>query len=350
MKLPDNILITGQIADSVRGFFAKNTYSAVAVLMDENTERYCFPLLQEVLPDHVPIIIRSGESYKNLETCARIWQHLTDWAFDRKSLLVNLGGGVIGDMGGFCAATYKRGIDFMNIPTTLLSQVDASIGGKLGIDFLMYKNHIGVFQEPKQVMVDPVFLQTLPEAELRSGYAEVIKHGLICDADTFTKLASLPLADVQWSIEIPRSIEIKYQVVKDDPKEVGYRKILNFGHTLGHAVESYYLKNSAKRLLHGEAIAVGMICEAWLSFKKTGLPQRALEQTEQLLMTIYDCAPIPEEHWPAIIELTRQDKKNEKGKVFASLLKNIGVCTFNVPLTEDEMIASLRHFNALAVK
>lgn len=182
-------VIISPIQTSLTNFLATSDYAKVAVIVDENTRQHCYPRIETVLPEHTLIEIPSGEQNKHLRTCEEIWSHLTDAQFDRHSLVINLGGGVIGDMGGFCAATYKRGIDFVQIPTTLLAQVDASVGGKLGIDFRGFKNHIGVFTQPQQVLIDAHFLKTLPTRELRSGFAEVIKHCLIRDAEMFSLIS-----------------------------------------------------------------------------------------------------------------------------------------------------------------
>ncbi|MEM8969941.1 MAG: 3-dehydroquinate synthase family protein, partial [Bacteroidota bacterium] len=240
----DNVTITKNIAGTLADLLSKSSFSQVAVLVDENTRQHCLPLIQEVLPPEYTLVeIKSGELNKNLDTCAHIWAQLTEQHFDRKALLINLGGGVIGDMGGFCAATYKRGISFVNIPATLLAQVDASVGGKLGIDFRGFKNHIGLFQEPQQVLIDAAFLRTLPEQELRSGFAEVIKHALIHDSVYWNKLRGASLAQQPWTEHIRHSVQVKSWVVDQDFREGGLRKILNFGHTVGHAVESHFLES-----------------------------------------------------------------------------------------------------------
>lgn len=230
---------------------------------------------------------------------------------DRHGLIINLGGGVIGDMGGFCASTYKRGIDFIQIPTTLLAQVDASVGGKLGIDFHGLKNHIGVFQLPKTVLIDPTFIQTLPDRQKRSGFAEIIKHCLIRDAAKWDTIASLDFDQVDLADLIAHSVEIKKAVVAEDPKEKGLRKILNFGHTLGHAVETYLLGLGKRAVLHGEAIAVGMITEAYLAYQRNLIEAEELEAIEAMLFATYGRIQIKAEEIPAIIQLTAQDKKNK---------------------------------------
>ncbi|MFY0654861.1 MAG: 3-dehydroquinate synthase [Cyclobacteriaceae bacterium] len=346
----NNVDITPSIKKSLSDFFIVNDYSSVAVLCDENTEEHCLPLVLDALPEHWLLKIKSGEENKTIDTCSKIWDGLTQGGFDRNSLLINLGGGVIGDMGGFAASTYKRGIDFINIPTTLLAQVDASVGGKLGIDFMGFKNHIGLFKEPKVIFIDSVFFDTLPAAEMRSGFAEVIKHGLIADATYWESIADFDLSNGAWNELVSTSVEIKRQVVKEDPFEGGLRKILNFGHTIGHGIESTYLNHTSGRLLHGEAIAKGMICEAFLSTKKTGLTQDALESITTYLLKVFGHAKIEEKYFEKIIELIYQDKKN-KGKVInSSLLKSIGNCAVNIPIGEPDIIDSLFYYNNLMIE
>lgn len=345
MAIPNNIVFTDRIQQAIADFFAEHTYSKIAVLVDENTRAHCYPLVQNSIPEHTLIEIASGEEQKNLNTCQQIWNALTEQAFDRKSLLINLGGGVIGDMGGFCAATYKRGIDFINIPTTLLAQVDASIGGKLGIDFQNFKNHIGVFQDPLRVFIDSVFFNTLPPGELRSGFAEVIKHCLIRDAVRFDEIIGTDYRDLDLSDLTRHSVDIKHQVVEQDPTEKGLRKILNFGHTIGHAIESHFLKDKEKKLLHGEAIAIGMICEAYLSETKLGLTTHELDKISNYILKIYDSRPIDEKAIGEILILTRQDKKNEGNTIKCSLLKSIGDCTFNIDIDENDISRSIEFYN-----
>lgn len=339
MQLPDYVRI-GAIQQSLAEVL-QQSWSAVFVLVDENTRFCCYPLIAPILPvDHELIIIQAGEIHKNLQTCALIWQALTDAQADRNALLINLGGGVIGDMGGFCAATYKRGIQFVQVPTTLLSQVDASVGGKLGIDFQGFKNHIGIFREPAYVLIDTHFLDTLPLRELRSGFAELLKHGLIADAQAWQELCQpSDFQTIDWKKVVPHSVAIKQSVVAQDPTEKGLRKILNFGHTIGHAIESYFLENQPEenKLLHGEAIAIGMIAEAWLAVHKTLLPQESYEEIRNYLLSLYGKVPIPQDAIPDMARLALQDKKNQNGIIFLSLIDTIGSCQFNVPATQAEI-------------
>ena len=345
-----NTEITRDIRQSLTNYLEGKKYSKIAVLVDENTQEHCLHKIIDALPEHYLIKILSGEENKHLGTCEEIWLALTEASFDRKALMINLGGGVIGDMGGFAASAYKRGFDFINIPTTLLSQVDASVGGKLGVDFHGFKNHIGFFKEPKTVLIDCDFFDTLPKNELRSGFAEVIKHGLIYDKSYWEKVTRTDPFDADLTELVRHSIDIKKKVVTADPFESGLRKILNFGHTIGHAVESYFLEKPKQKLLHGEAIAVGMICEAYLSKKLTGLTASELQQITDYLIRIYKPASIDSSLFEDILKLTFQDKKNEGGVVQFSLLKSIGDCTINVPISNADMVDSLFFFNQQVTK
>ena len=339
-------VIIDRISKSLDHFFANTSFSKLAVLVDENTKQHCYPIIEGYLPSHMVIQINSGEVHKTLDTCIKIWERLTMEAFDRKSMLINLGGGVIGDMGGFCAASFKRGIRFLNIPTTLLASVDASVGGKLGIDFQGLKNHLGFFREPEAVFVDPIFFKTLPERELRSGFAEIIKHGLIADQDYFEQVMANGLDQPNWHAVISHSVEIKNAVVKADPKESGLRKILNFGHTVGHAVESLYL-DTPKQLLHGEAVAIGMVCEAYLSTKLLGLSQTSLEKITQEILNIYEKRTIGRKEFPAILKLMYQDKKNNQDQLNFSLLTAIGNATFDIAVDEKDVLDALFYYEKL---
>ncbi|GAB3320553.1 hypothetical protein GCM10027299_13920 [Larkinella ripae] len=279
-----------------------------------------------------------------MASCETVWQALTDAHFDRHALVIDLGGGVIGDLGGFCAATYKRGIDFIQIPTTLLSQVDASVGGKLGIDFHGFKNHIGVFNLPEAVLIDTVFLETLPESEVRSGFAEIIKHCLIADAAQWNVIRRLDVHQQDWKVLVAHSVEIKKNIVAQDPKEQGIRKILNYGHTLGHAIETHLLADPKRRLLHGEAVAAGMITEAFVAERKGLISTRLLEQIEEYIFAVYGRIPLTDADLEPILALTLQDKKNRNGQVRMALLDGPGSCTYDVPVTKTEMRRALDYY------
>lgn len=342
----ESIIFSNAILDDLESLLSRQDYSQLGLVMDSNTEAYCYPLIESRLPAHRTFAFTAGEINKNLDTCSQIWQWMTDCGFDRKVLIINLGGGVTGDMGGFCASTYKRGVRFINIPTTLLSQVDASVGGKLGVDFNGFKNHIGVFAEPIAVLISDQFLKTLPEIELRSGYAEVIKHGLIQNTDYFHCLKTQDWKAQDWKVLIEKSVSIKKSVVERDPREAGLRKILNFGHTIGHAFESFYL-DSDKHLLHGEAIAIGMISEAFLSIKKAGLTSDELDQITCLLLGVFGKIEIPIADVDAIVALCLQDKKNDSERINLSLLRKIGQCEYDISGSITEIKEAIAYYQSL---
>lgn len=335
------------ITESLPAFLDSYDFSAIAVIADNQTFKFCYPELKPLLPKHTLVRIKAGEEQKHIDTCELIWDALTRASFDRHALVLNLGGGVIGDMGGFCAATYKRGIAFAQLPTTLLAQVDASVGGKLGIDFRGFKNHIGVFQQPNAVLIDPQFLATLPERELRSGFAEVIKHCLIADAAMWSDIRRRDLEEQDWPALVAHSVAIKQRIVEQDPTEKGLRKILNFGHTMGHAVETYFLSQPRKRLLHGEAIAVGMVAEAFIAYQKKLIDETLLTQIEEYIFAVYGKVRLAETDTEPILALTLQDKKNRGHQVRMALLDGPGSCTFDVPVTAADMRRGLAFYGGL---
>lgn len=343
--LPDHVIITHQMKNDLQQVMSKKNYSKLVVLVDSNTRIACYPKLYSELPAHYVIEIEAGEERKNLTTCELVWQQLTDLNTDRKALLIVLGGGVPGDLGGFCAATYKRGIDFILLPTTLLSQVDASVGGKLGVDFHGFKNHIGVFQEPVATIIDTKFLGTLSTAELRSGFAEVIKHCLLSDKAMWDVIRKKKLAEQDWSALVSHSVAFKASVTQADPKESGLRKILNFGHTIGHALESYFL-NTPNRLLHGEAIAIGMIAESWIAHQKNLLTQDELTQIQSYVINLYGKVNLPANK-TAIISLALQDKKNIGDKILIAVPKGIGNHVWDIETGESEIIDALKFYERL---
>lgn len=317
----------------------KHEYTSLFILVDENTEQHCltrFLAHTELNPTSV-LVMQAGEENKHLSTCEKLWNELSSLGADRNSALINLGGGVVTDLGGFVACTFKRGIDFYNIPTTLLSMVDASVGGKTGIDLGALKNQIGIIQEPQQVVIDSQWLSTLPLEEVRSGFAEMLKHGLIADANYWGKLKGLVnLTPEVLSPYIKPSVAVKSEVVKEDPYEKGLRKILNFGHTLGHAIESYFLVTPSKqRLLHGEAIAIGMVLEAYLSIECCGLSPEEAKEIKIVFQQFYPQVEIKKEDVDAILALLRHDKKNKAGRINFVLLTKIGIPAIDVQVPQD---------------
>ena len=319
--------------------------SKVFVLCDQITAELCLPVLNELvdLRESTLILIPTGESYKTIETCNIVWEQLTKVNADRKALLINLGGGVLTDLGGFAASCYKRGIRFINIPTTLLAMVDASTGGKTGVDFGSFKNQIGIFSAPEFTWVHSIFLNSLPSNQIRSGAAEMIKHGLIYDSKHFDEVIS-NFNDLTSLIS--DSVSIKQAVVAQDPTEKGLRRILNFGHTLGHAIESFYLETPAS-LLHGEAIAVGMILEAYLSHRELGLSNNELVAITNHIKSFYDLPIIDPADYQDIIELTKQDKKNEHGSVRFVGLKQIGKAVYDVPLKVEGILEAFSYYKEI---
>jgi 3-dehydroquinate synthase len=317
-------------------------YSNIFILTDENTSTYCLPEFLAGLATDLPfeiIEIEAGEEHKNIATCTEVWHALTELGAERKSLMINLGGGVVTDLGGFVASTFKRGMDFINIPTTLLSMVDASVGGKTGVDLGVLKNQVGVIANPVAVLINTAFLNTLPTNQMRSGLAEMLKHGLIADKaywQQFTDLAGLTTDDMDALIY--RSVEIKNEVVKVDPLEKGLRKILNFGHTLGHAIESYCLENPGKEtLLHGEAIAIGMVLESYISWQMGLINEEEYTNIKTTIDSIYSKVNFSTNDINVISTLLVHDKKNENGKIQFTLLGALGEAVIN-KVVENSLI------------
>ena len=312
--------------------------SKIFVLVDEHTEQMCLVHILEILPESAIIIqIDAGEKHKNIDTATFIWKSLLANGADRTSLMINLGGGVVGDIGGFCASTYMRGIKFIQMPTTLLSQVDASVGGKMAVDLENIKNIVGVFSSPVAVIIDTRFLRSLSYKELLSGYAEIIKHCLICDAAMWHTITSeLDILSLDMYTLVAHSVGIKNKIVASDPLEAGRRKILNFGHTIGHGIESMLI-GTEKEMLHGEAVAIGMVCEAHLSFQKGNLSFDECSLIRQYLIGLYGhkYKSIPDyEH---LLTAMRHDKKNVAGHFRFSLLEKIGKAIYDIEVKDDEL-------------
>ena len=320
----------------------ENKYSNLFIIVDSKTNELCLPQFLGYLETELTIEIiefDAGEAHKNIETCIQIWNVLTKLGADRKTLIINLGGGVVTDLGGFVASTFKRGVDFINIPTTLLAMVDASVGGKNGVDLGNLKNQIGVINVPKMVLIDTKYLETLPKNEMRSGLAEMLKHGLIYDKNEWEKFLDLKSIDfVDFDGFIFRSVSIKNEIVIQDPTEKNIRKALNFGHTLGHAIESYFLESENKTtLLHGEAIAAGMILESYISKEKNLITTADYLQIKSTIKSIFEDIQFEENDLKPIIELLIHDKKNEYGSIQFALLDGIGKIKINQEV-ENQLI------------
>ena len=328
-------------------------YSKLFIFCDENSSQFCLPHLIE----HVPMLIgselieiESGEQNKTLDICTKVWDTISESKADRKSIIINLGGGVVCDMGGMIASLYKRGVKFFHIPTTLLAQVDASVGGKLAVDLGGHKNQIGLFRNPDIVLVDPEFLTTLPERHWMSGLAEVLKHALIADADYWTFLAGMDLQNDDFlQALLHKSIDIKNKIVLQDWEEQGIRKTLNFGHTVGHALESEALSNN-EDLLHGEAVAIGLAVETIISEMTNALDAEQCAIVLERLHRIFNLTPIPEEKFNALIEWMRHDKKNDDSLINFTLLKCIGEAEYDKTALQDIIENAMLRYNAYISK
>jgi 3-dehydroquinate synthase len=334
---------------SLNDYLREEFNSKIFVLVDNNTRKHCLPVLRgEIDSQHVFEVLEvdAGEKHKNLETCSSIWEQLSRLGADRKSLIINLGGGVITDMGGFAASCFKRGVRFINIPTTLLSMVDASVGAKTGIDLGSLKNQIGLFSDPEMVLIDPNYLNTVSEREMRSGLAEIIKYGYTFDKTLWEDIRTFESIDLTRILPlIHKSVEIKNRVVLNDLHESGLRKTLNFGHTAGHAIESYFLDSDLKSsLTHGEAIAAGMIIELYYSSKVCGLPIRWAEELKGFVRNFYDAIDIQPEDFDPIMELMTYDKKNVSGIINFVLLESIENCKIDQQLDPELIKEGLVYF------
>ncbi|WP_369994889.1 3-dehydroquinate synthase [Winogradskyella sp.] len=335
-----------------------NTYiksskpSIIFILVDTNTHEYCLPqFLSQLESEDITVEVMEmpeGEDHKTIDICTGVWEALSEYEADRKSLLINLGGGVVTDLGGFVASTYMRGIDYINVPTTLLAMVDASVGGKTGVDLGVLKNQIGVINEGSMVLVDTSYLETLPPNHMVSGYAEMLKHGLIYDKKYWKSLVNFENMDIsELDSLIYDSVVIKNTIVSQDIKEQGLRKTLNFGHTLGHAIESYFLGNADKTpLLHGEAIAIGMLLEAYLSTKVCNLPLEEFDEIKAGILKTFSKVEISANDQEIIIKLLKHDKKNSHGKIKFVLLEAIGKPKIDCIVNNDLILEAFKEYNS----
>lgn len=331
-------------------FLHQKSFSKIFILVDENTHEYCLPVLLGNMETDLGfeiLEIEAGEEMKNIQTANQLWEILTEMQADRKALVINLGGGVITDMGGFVASTYKRGIQFINIPTTLLSMCDASIGGKTGIDLMHYKNMVGTFAFPEQIFIYPKFLETLPFKELRSGFAEMLKHGLIADKNHWDQLIQIRKLEVETVVpHIQASMNIKQNVVDQDFHEQNIRKTLNFGHTIGHAVESLCLQQE-NPILHGEAVAMGMIAEAHLAYLENLISEEDSRIIIENIQRYYPYLDISDFKDEDITALLLNDKKNTDSKINFSLLSGIGTCLYDHQCSQENILEALSFYRKL---
>lgn len=320
--------------------------SSLWILCDRNTRRHCLPILKEVLPFPAEVLeIPVGEAGKNLGTCEKIWKKWTAAKVDRQALVLMLGGGVVCDLGAFSASVFKRGIRYALIPTSLLAMTDASLGGKTGIDFEDFKNQIGTFSKPEEVFIYPPFLKTLPELELRSGFAEVMKHLLISDAAGWNKARKRDLDQQDFSEVIAQSLLVKQGIVNEDPTEKGIRRKLNAGHTLGHALETLFLKKG-KALPHGYAVAAGLIMESRIAVERGLMSDIELIQLEEFVFPVFGQILLEKKEINPLIRLCLQDKKNQAGEVRLSLIGPVGSCSTEVVVSEAELRMAIRYYVA----
>lgn len=339
------VIVSGNLERDLVNAIAECEHDKIFILTDQTTHDMCLPKLQNFLclKGAQSIVIKAGDTNKTLDSLAEVWTALSQGGATRHSLMVNLGGGMVTDLGGFAASTFKRGIDFINIPTTLLAMVDASVGGKTGINFGGLKNEIGVFSDSKFVIINTQFLDTLDHDNICSGYAEMLKHGLISDNKHWAELVGFNLAQpdlAQLQRMVAESIKVKERIVTEDPHEHGIRKALNLGHTVGHALESFAMKHG-RPVLHGYAVAYGMVCELYLSARKTGFPTDKMHQTVRFILDHYGRLPYTCDDYPELLELMRHDKKNTLGIINFTLLGGIGDIRINQTATKEEIEEAL---------
>lgn len=339
------VIVSGNLERDLVNAIAECEHDKIFILTDQTTHDMCLPKLQNFLclKGAQSIVIKAGDTNKILDSLAEVWTALSQGGATRHSLMINLGGGMVTDLGGFAASTFKRGIDFINIPTTLLAMVDASVGGKTGINFGGLKNEIGVFSDSKFVIINTQFLDTLDHDNICSGYAEMLKHGLISDNKHWAELVGFNLAQpdlAQLQRMVAESIKVKERIVTEDPHEHGIRKALNLGHTVGHALESFAMKHG-RPVLHGYAVAYGMVCELYLSARKTDFPTDKMHQTVRFILDHYGRLPYTCDDYPELLELMRHDKKNTSGIINFTLLGGIGDIRINQTATKEEIEEAL---------
>lgn len=346
--MKQKVVISGNLERDLVNAISECEHDRIFVLTDETTQQLCWPKIKnfKALKNSTPIIIKATDTHKNLDTLSQVWQALSNGGATRHSLMINLGGGMVTDLGGFAASTFKRGIDFINIPTTLLAMVDASVGGKTGINFGGLKNEIGVFSDSRFVIINTQFLDTLDHDNICSGYAEMLKHGLISDERTWAELVTFDLdtPDLsQLQRMVAESIKVKERIVETDPHEHGIRKALNLGHTMGHAFESFAMRRGTP-ILHGYAVAYGLISELYMSARKTAFPTDRMHQTVRFIRENYGTFNITCDDYPTLIELMHHDKKNTAGIINFTLLGNVGDIRINQTANEEEIKEALDFF------
>lgn len=343
--MKQRVVISQNLAEELKAALSEVDYDRVFVLTDETTRQLCWPLVSQFacLQHAIVVTIGAGDVNKNMASLAHVWEALQQGGATRHSCMVNLGGGMVTDLGGFAASTFKRGIDFINIPTTLLAMVDASVGGKTGVNFGGLKNEVGVFANSKVVFLSTQFLSTLDVDNIKSGYAEMLKHGLISNSEMWAELLNFNLVNpnlAQLQRMLADSVAVKQRIVEEDPLEHGLRKALNVGHTMGHAFESFAMR-SGRPILHGHAVAYGMVAELYLSATKVGFPTEKLRQTVRFIHENYGRFNFTCDDYPALLELMTHDKKNTAGIINFTLLGDVGDLKINQTATKAEIEAAL---------
>ena len=334
------VIISTQLGSTLEEAISECEHDMTFILADKTTAQCCVPLVEQLpcLQGAKQVVIEATDTHKDIQSLMHVWQALSEGGATRHTLLINIGGGMVTDLGGFAASTFKRGINYINIPTTLLSMVDASVGGKTGINFLGLKNEIGVFNNAKSVILDTVFLNTLDIENLLSGYAEMLKHGLIANEQMLGELLTYDIEHPDLSLLKPMvaaSVAVKQRIVTEDPTERGLRKALNLGHTAGHAFESLALQR--RPVLHGYAVAWGLVVELYLSAIKTGFPSDKLHQTVRFILDHYGKMNITCDDYPILLELMTHDKKNTAGIINFTLLGGVGDIRLDQTATKEEI-------------
>ena len=341
---PQKVILSKDLQQSLTEAVAACKYDVLFVLVDETTDRLCLPVVAgfECMKPAHRIVIKDTDTHKTLDSVSHVWSELQRLGATRHSLMINLGGGMVTDLGGFAASTFKRGIQYINIPTTLLSMVDASVGGKTGINFGGLKNEIGVFNNASSVILDTTFLRTMDHENLLSGYAEMLKHGLISNDKMWSELLNFEIGNVKLQTSnfklgqmVAESVAVKQRIVTEDPTEQGIRKALNLGHTAGHAFESMALER--KPILHGYAVAYGLIVELYLCCVKLGFPQDKMRQTVSFIKEHYGRMAITCDDYPHLIALMHHDKKNTGHDINFTLLGDIGDIRINQTASEEDI-------------
>lgn len=346
--MKQDVIIADNLERCLAEAIGKVEHDRLFVLTDTTTKRLCWPVVQDyaIMKNAIMITIQPTDEAKTLETLATVWTSLQKGGATRHSLMINLGGGMVTDLGGFAASTFKRGMAYINIPTTLLSQVDASVGGKTGINFGGLKNEIGVFNCANSVILSSTFLRTLDTENMLSGYAEMLKHGLLSSKENWAELLTFDITTPDYATLqnlVAKSVAIKEQIVKEDPTEKGIRKALNLGHTAGHAIESLALKEG-RTILHGYAVAWGLLMELYLSARKCGFPAKEMHQMEAYIKEhygkfLYDC-----KHYETLYNFMSHDKKNHGGNINFTLLGGIGDIRINQTASQDEIEEMLDYY------